>query len=310
MNMRAGDITDYSALFYVILGANTFDQVGLLNSMGDTEFFEPNLGAYVRYVLGFCLRYFLFAGGFVCVFHLWGPRKWLVRKIQMTFPGAAEMRHEILWSMSNALCTGLSTMLVWSLIRDGHTEMYFNLADRGWLYFMFSVLVGIVGYDSWFYWQHRALHTPWLFRHAHAIHHRSHNPTPLATFAHHPIETFFGNAYFVLLVMVFPIHPLALGLVGLQIVGVGLIAHSGYEFYPAGFTRHGVLRWHNTSTHHNMHHSHIACNYGSTFSYWDRLMGSLHRDYDETFDAIKARGAQLGGVGARGVSTGRAGASV
>ena len=67
-----------------------------------------------------------------------------------------------------------------------------------------SVVLGVAGYDAWFYWQHRLLHTPWLFRRAHAIHHRVANPTPFATFAHHPIETFMGNAYFILFVAAHP----------------------------------------------------------------------------------------------------------
>src|SRR5947207_15938936 len=98
-----------------------------------------------------------------------------------------------------------------------------------WTYFGLSVVLGIVGYDAWFYWKHRLLHTPWLYRRAHRIHHRITNPTPFANFTHHPLEIVLGNAYFILLVLVVPVHPLALGLVSMFVFGWGMVAHLGYE---------------------------------------------------------------------------------
>lgn len=257
--------------------------------MGTSELFQPTCSAYVRYCVGFCIRYAAVAGSLYWFFHVGFKQKWLGYRIQRRFPSRDEVAHEICWSLSNTACTGLSVVLLHRLIHGGRTGMYFAVADHGWAYFALSVLLGIAGYDAWFYWQHRLLHTPWLYRHAHAIHHRVANPTPFATFAHHPIETFMGNAYFILFVVLVPVHPLAFGAVGLAIFSVGIIAHMGYEIYPCGFTRHSVFRWCNTSTHHNMHHSHVGCNYGLCFNYWDRLMGTNHDAYHDTFEAIKAR---------------------
>src|SRR5437870_10672185 len=187
-------------------------------AMGIYEFGEPDLAAYVRYVAGFCLRYFAVAGGLCWFFHVWGRGDWLPYRIQQSFPGRRELAHEIRWSMSNAVCTGASTLFLLRLVRDGHTRMYFDAMDRGWAYFALSVLLGVAGYDAWFYWQHRLLHTRWLFRQAHVIHHRVTNPTPFATFAHHPAETFLGNAFFILFLTAVPMHPAALALVGSAIV--------------------------------------------------------------------------------------------
>ncbi len=257
--------------------------------MSSSDFFQPSLGAYIRYCIGFGIRYAVVAGGVYWLFHVGFKRAWLRHRIQLTFPSFDEVAHEIRWSLSNTACTGLSVLLLYRLVHDGRTSMYFAVADHGWIYFLLSVLLGIVGYDAWFYWQHRLLHTPWLFRRAHAIHHRVANPTAFATFAHHPIETFMGNAYFILYVMFVPVHPLAFGAVGLAIFSVGIVAHMGYELYPSGFTRHAVSRWFNTSTHHNMHHSHVGCNYGLWLNYWDFCMGTNHDAYHGTFEAIKAR---------------------
>ena len=246
---------------------------------------------YLWYVAASCLRYFAVAGSIYAFFHLWFPRRWLAHRIQRTFPEQASVRREIRWSMSSIACSGVASVLLYDLVHGGWTRMYFDVARYGWGWFVASVVLGIVAYDAWFYWQHRLLHTPWWFRHAHAVHHGSSNPTPFANFCHHPIEISLGNVFFIGFVMLVPIHAVAFGLVSMAIFGWGMVAHSGYELYPAAFSRHRAFRWLNSATHHNMHHSHVACNYGSMFNHWDRLMGTNHPAYRATFDATKAQNA-------------------
>ena len=257
--------------------------------MNVSGLFEPTLGAYALYLLNFCVRYFVVAGILGWVLR----EKWLAYRIQESFPSLREVGYEIRWSMLNAALTGLSTILLYWLIREGGTKMYFAVAERGWLYFCASAALVFVGYDMWFYWYHRLLHTPWLFRHVHAVHHRAVNPTAFAAYALHPIETVVGNSYFVLLVLLVPIHPLAFGGAGLCISMFAFLVHSGYEFFPRGFTQCRLFWWLSTSTHHNMHHRHDKGNYGSLFNYWDYLMGTNHPAYHDTFEAIKARSDAL-----------------
>jgi len=259
----------------------------------ETAAFEPSFATYVGYIAGFSLRYFALAGGLFLLLQVVWKRRLIAYRIQhkFPFPSWREIGYEIRWSMSNAACTGLAVLVSYSLIHSGRSSMYFGLADYGWFYLGFSVFLCIAGYDTWIYWQHRWLHTPWMFKHVHSVHHHVANPTPFAAFAHHPIETFMGNVYFLLFVWFVPIHPLALGAAGGIMFLIGLNAHSGYEFYPTGFTRHPLFQWINTSTHHNMHHRHVGCNYGNWFNYWDRFMGTNHPTYHQTFDAVKARAA-------------------
>ncbi|MBM4279251.1 MAG: sterol desaturase family protein [Deltaproteobacteria bacterium] len=240
---------------------------------------------FVHYCVGFAARYALFCGGAFFVFHR--LRLWRHFKIQQADPSAKMVRHEILWSASNTLCTGLFSMLLAWLIADGRTAMYADVDDHGWPWFVASVALGTLGFDTWFYWQHRALHTPWLFRHVHAIHHRPTNPTAFAGFAHHPVETFAEDLYFLLFVLVVPIHPVAFGLVGLHAFTLAILGHMGFEFFPRGFTAHPLFGLHNTATHHNMHHSHVGGNYSLYFNVWDRLMGTNHPDYHRVFAATK-----------------------
>jgi sterol desaturase/sphingolipid hydroxylase (fatty acid hydroxylase superfamily) len=256
-----------------------------------SHFAEPSLAAYFTYCLNFCARYFIVAGGIYCFFHIVFRQRWLAYRIQTAFPSPASITFSVRWAMVSAACTGLSTLLLYGLVRGGETSMYFEIGEHGWLYLGLSVVLGVVGYDTWFYWYHRLLHTRWLFENVHEIHHRATNPTAFAAYAAHPIETFMGDAYFILFALTVPIHPLAFAAVGLCVSICSLMLHSGYELSPRSFVRRGLHRCFGASTHHNMHHQHVRWNYGSLFNWWDRLMGTNHPEYEGTLEAIAARRA-------------------
>ena len=43
--------------------------------------------------------------------------------------------------------------------------------------------------DTHFYWFHRMLHLPWLYKNVHKYHHESYNPDPFSGLSMHPIES-------------------------------------------------------------------------------------------------------------------------
>ncbi len=45
----------------------------------------------------------------------------------------------------------------------------------------------------------------------------------------------------------------------------------------------------NTSVAHNLHHQYFNGNYGLYFSIWDRVTGTLRKDYDENFEEVTSR---------------------
>ena len=65
--------------------------------------------------------------------------------------------------------------------------------------------------------------------------------------------------------------------------------HLGFELYPAGWNRHWLGRWMNTSVAHNQHHHHFKGNYGLYFMFWDRWMGTVRQDYDASFSELSSR---------------------
>jgi sterol desaturase/sphingolipid hydroxylase (fatty acid hydroxylase superfamily) len=105
--------------------------------------------------------------------------------------------------------------------------------------------------------------------------------------AFHPLEAFVEAAIIVVVVFLFPVHPLAIGIFLLFMMLYNVYGHLGYELYPAGFSKSFIGKWINTSVNHNQHHMHFKGNYGLYFLFWDRMMGTIREDYDERFEAVK-----------------------
>jgi len=72
-------------------------------------------------------------------------------------------------------------------------------------------------------------------------------------------------------------------------IAYNVYGHLGYELYPKGFAKHRIGKWINTSVSHNQHHQFFKGNYGLYFTIWDRLMGTLRKDYEQRFDEIASR---------------------
>ncbi|QNE39686.1 sterol desaturase family protein [Hymenobacter sp. NBH84] len=236
------------------------------------------------------VRYLVFAGVAYAVFWVWRREKWQHRRIQPKFPERKHIDTEIKYSLLTCLIFAMVGVSIFVAKQHGYTLMYSKISDYGWLYFVFSLLVAIVAHDTYFYWTHRFMHIPAVFRHVHRVHHLSHNPSPWASFSFHPLEAVIEAGIVPLLVFVLPIHPLTLGIFMVYQMGMNVLGHLGYEPYPQHFLRSRWGRLHNTSTHHNMHHQLVKCNYGLYFNWWDRLMGTNHAKYPERFE--KAAGSK------------------
>lgn len=237
------------------------------------------------------LRYVLVAGAAFLLFYVWRHRRLRSLKIQAYYPAAGDIRREIGYSLASlAIFAGVG-VLTYVLYKLGWARFYRDIHLHGWGYFAFSVVALIFIHDTWFYWTHRFMHWKPVFPVVHRVHHLSRTPTPWAAFAFHPIEAVIEAGVFPLVVLVMPVHPLAVLLWLLYMTGMNVLGHCGFEILPSGFTRHPIFRWHNTSTHHDMHHRFVNCNYGLYYNIWDRLMGTNHVHYHEEFERVKSQGA-------------------
>jgi sterol desaturase/sphingolipid hydroxylase (fatty acid hydroxylase superfamily) len=150
-----------------------------------------------------------------------------------------------------------------------------------WLWASLGLM--ILGHDAWFYWTHRLIHRPQLFRSFHRRHHRSNNPSPFTAYSFDLGEAAINALFVPLWMIVVPTPWPAVGFFMLHQIVRNTIGHSGYELFPA--TRNGkpLLPWLTTVTHHDLHHAQAGYNYGLYFTFWDRMMGTEHPKYLERF---------------------------
>ena len=69
--------------------------------------------------------------------------------------------------------------------------------------------------------------------------------------------------------------------------------HLGFELFPKGINRHWLFKWFNTSVNHNMHHQYFKGNYGLYFTFWDNIMQTTHKEYDDRFNKLSEETIQL-----------------
>lgn len=234
-------------------------------------------------------RYLVFAGLFYVFFYVWRKKAYWQAKIQQRYPENKHILREIAYSFITILIFGAVIMLVIYSSKQGWTRIYPNISDHGYGYYIFSIVLMIFMHDAYFYWTHRAMHWKPLFKLMHKTHHLSTNPTPFAAYAFHPLEAVVEIGIVPLIAFTIPYHGTALTIFSLYSLLLNVTGHLGYELFPKGFASHKLFKWHNTSTHHNMHHRLVKCNYGLYFNIWDRLMGTNHPNYEESFEQVATR---------------------
>jgi sterol desaturase/sphingolipid hydroxylase (fatty acid hydroxylase superfamily) len=213
------------------------------------------------------VRYLASSGGFA----------WLTAKVR---PGLytglrPQIGREIYWSLLSAAIYGVPAGIVaWGWDSHGWTLIYSDVSAWPLWYVPLSVLAYLFAHDTWFYWTHRWMHAPRLFRIAHAVHHASRPPTAWAAMSFHPIEAVTGAVVIPALVFLIPIHIGALAIVLAIMTIMGVTNHMGWELFPKAIVEGAAGRWLITASHHQRHHADYRCNYGLYFRFWDRLCGT------------------------------------
>ena len=213
------------------------------------------------------VRYLLASGGFALATRLRHPGLYVGL--------GAQIRREIGWSLASAAFYGVPAGVVaWGWQNHGWTRIYTDVHAFPLWYLPVSVLLYLLAHDAWFYWTHRWMHVPALFRRMHAVHHASRPPTAWAAMSFHPLEAITGAVVIPALVFLLPIHVGALGLVLAIMTVMGVTNHMGWEIWPRWVWQGPLGAWLITASHHQRHHERYASNFGLYFRHWDRLCGT------------------------------------
>ena len=239
------------------------------------------------------LRYVIGAGGLYLLVNLALARRMAARKIRDRLPPRGQIRREILSSLRTALIFALAGFATLLGAQSGLFRLYFDASEYGTAYMVISTLALIVLHDGYFYFAHRVLHRPKVFRAAHKLHHKSSNPTPFTAYAFNFGEAAANAAFLPLVLLVMPLHPLAIFIFANHMILRNAMGHSGYELFPARRDGRPLFDWMTTVTHHDIHHAQAGYNFGLYFTWWDRLMGTEHPTYHDQFRAAIRHKAAL-----------------
>lgn len=204
-------------------------------------------------------------------------------------PDREKITRSLKWAAYSLIGNSVLMLPLQLLVIGGHSRLYYQVRDHGLLYLGLSIVLLLVVTETVIYWIHRWLHdVPWLFRHLHVHHHKFHVPTPWASVAFHPLDSFAQALPYHLCVFFFPVHELV------YLVSVGLVTswavsiHDHVAFVSPRFV--------NNSGCHSAHHWFNRFNYGQYFTFWDRLCGTYKHPnaLPASFFAAKGLASDMG----------------
>lgn len=242
-------------------------------------------------------RYFVAVAGVFLLTLAFG-RLLAGRKIRPASPKKEQMAREFLASIRTSVIFALGGVISVMGSDAGIMKAYDDPAALGWGYFWISLAALIVLHDAWFYWTHRLIHDPRLFRRVHRLHHKSNNPSPFTAYSFDIGEAAINAAFMPLTLIFLPVAELAIFLFLAHMIIRNAVGHSGYELFPAQRNGRPLFDFLTTVTHHDLHHAQAGWNFGLYFTWWDRLMKTEHPLYHEKFAAAVRKPLDGSAVGA------------
>ena len=238
-----------------------------------------------------CLAVFLFFGAFELKLYVW-RRQGLRFKYNGRWPaeqrsGKFLFERQNIDNMIRAFGSGLP---IWTAIEVVILHGFAN----GWVpwlrlaghpvYLCIVWLLVPVIHETHFFLLHRAIHWGPLYKHVHAVHHNSVNPSPWSSLSMHPVEHL-GYLGVALWHLVIPSNPI-LALYQLHQAGFGAIpGHIGFDKIEIGEDRavdsHAYI--------HYLHHKYFEVNYGDGLIPFDKWLGTFHDGSPEGERRMKER---------------------
>jgi len=220
-------------------------------------------------------------------------------KFNKKYPSWAQLRRDVFWTLSATLLASVQEVLVmrhWESVTGmSHSVRFFGTEQTPWL--VLWTVTMLYWRISHFYWIHRAMHPWWdrkgglhngdigafLYRHVHAHHHKSYNPTAFSGISMTPVESvLYISAALIPICFRSGRHPWLHLYTKLDLIIGAQIGHDGFDVPGGG------------SYYHQLHHAHFECNYGDSAGIpWDWLMGTFEDGSSYSKREVAAVGATV-----------------
>lgn len=210
-----------------------------------------------------------------------------LKGMQKSFTFQSQIADNIFWTLASGVTiwTGYEVLMFWAMSNGYAPPLAW--ADNP-LWFVVIFLLTPIWISFHFYWVHRWMHWPPLYRLAHALHHRNTNVGPWSGLSMHPVEhiIFFSS---ILIHFILPSSPLHILFHMQHQALTAATSHTGYEAVLIKDKKHLALG----TFHHQMHHRYFDCNYGNLEIPWDKWFGSFHDGTTASHEAFRERRRRL-----------------
>lgn len=194
-----------------------------------------------------------------------------------------QVHDNMFWSLGSGVAqlTAFQVLVMWAMA-NGYAPSITFAENPFW--FLLALLLLPIWSAFHFYWVHRLLHVPILYKYVHSLHHRNVNVGPWSGMSMHPIEHLLYHST-LLIHFIVPLHPVHL-IFGVIYNGPGAaMTHTGYEDLLIKDKRRLALG----TFYHQLHHRYYECNYGNQEMPWDRWFGTFHDGSDAATQTTRAR---------------------
>lgn len=246
-------------------------------TLSHPDIFVIMVGVMFLMVVG---RYLVIAAVFMAIFYLARLTPWKHRRVNFRPYQRWQFLREVGWSIATSGIFALTGAIAAVLWQWNLTAVYLKLESLGdYIYFVISILIVLFLHETYYYWLHRWMHQPKVYRQVHQVHHDSLVASPWTAFSFHPWEALLQAIFLPVVLLVLPLHPFAIVIQLTLMTFSSVINHLNLELYPPGCSRHWLGRFFIGATHHSLHHSQFRYNYGLYFTFWDQLMGTESPQY-------------------------------
>lgn len=204
-------------------------------------------------------------------------------KAHKKFTFKNQLYDNMFWTLASGvpIWTAYEVLMMWAMA-NGYTPILTWTENPIWFIALFFVIP--LWESFYFYWIHRFLHAPSIYKNIHSLHHRNTNVGPWSGLSMHPVEhiLFLGSVLIHFIAVASPVHIIY----HLQYYALSSVTtHTGFS----GFLMKNKNILALGTYHHQLHHRYFECNYGSLELPFDKWFGTFHTGTKQSHEAFKQR---------------------